>query len=105
MASAIATKPTETRFPPTYWADEWEPRDHCFRLTRSLGPAIDSRDWDIVWGTLGNMGYRFRDAGYCSDYMVLSLDRELGPQARRFLTREGGFKIQRDNGNDLGSAR
>ena len=90
--------------PPEFWAKEWEPRDHCYRLTRRQdSPTISAEEWLDLRMKLGKVGYRFRDSGHCDTYGVISLDRELSARQVRLLRKR--YVIERDCGADLGSAR
>jgi len=85
-------------------------RDHCYRLSPAgKGKVIMENDWLNVYKKLGEMGYRFRDAGHCADYMVISLNKPIAPKDMKRLTRfreikdlKDAFFVVPDSGYELG---
>ena len=96
-----ATKP-RTEF----WAEDWEPRDHCYKFIPSEDNKpkfIMNEDWEKLYSRLGNMGYLFRDSGYCNEKIIISLDKEISKEHKKELSLD--YIIDKDDGSDLGSAR
>ena len=81
-------------------------REHCYRII-PLSISRDAREmtlhaFDLVYQSLGKLGYRFKDAGHNHENVVVSLDKQISKRHLRQL--EGAFSIQEDAGKDLAFA-
>lgn len=85
-----------------YWANEWGPREYCYRITPldhgSVKPVHDN-EWQQVYLTLGELGYRFRDNGRNGDYIIVSLNKPIDPSDLESLANE--MLINPDSGFQL----
>lgn len=86
-----------------FWDDESSRREYCYKIIpRAI--ANDAREmtvraFDIVYKTLGKLGYRFRDAGNNHEKVVISLNKSISPKHLKQL--EEAFSIETDSGTDL----
>ena len=88
----------------SFWAVEESPREFCYRIVPSkllVGPEqMVHVGFEAVYLSLGELGYRFRDAGHDSEKVIVSLHRPLSQADIEKLTNQ--FLIQKDSGSDLG---
>lgn len=94
---------SETRAPQTYWASDWNPLNHCFRLVPRQPSSDLEKDFLFIWNFLGEKGYRFRDAGYGCNRVVIALDRDMRDADRIFLGER--YSVTNDSRGDLASCR
>ena len=89
-----------------YWTDDNSEGDHCYKVI-PLNIVHDQRQmtldgFDIVYHTLGKLGYFFRDAGHNTEYVIISLSKAIGKKHLKLL--EDAFSIEEDDGTELGFA-
>lgn len=85
-----------------FWAGEWGPREHCLKvvpLEDGNPRSVYDGDWIDFYTTLGEMGYRFRDAGHSSDCIVVSMRTQISPEHRDQLADR--YLIEEDSGAEL----
>ena len=86
-----------------YWAEELEPREHCYKAVpfEEYKPKFVSNvDWEELYNRLGELGYRFQDAGHCSEYILISLNRVLEWEDRMKIWPD--FTFFENSGDELG---
>ena len=86
-----------------YWADDGREREYCYKIIpqdiANDPRAMTLNGFDRVWGVLGQLGYRFRDAGHNHNYVKVSLSRPITSGHLKQL--EGDFLITPDSGEEL----
>src|SRR3989344_186836 len=84
-----------------FWDDTMSPRDNCYSVVpRNLAAGqMIVHGFEKVYQALGNLGYRFRDAGHDSRHVVVSLDRKIDPKHLEQLERS--LSIEADSGDEL----
>ncbi len=86
-----------------YWAKDDGERTYCYKIVPldiAQDPAqMTLKGFDIVYHALGARGYRFRDAGHNSEYVLVSLNKPLSTTHLRQL--EDVFSIAEDTGSEL----
>jgi len=86
-----------------FWADDSWKREHCYLIVpKSIAQNVRQMTlhaFDVVYQALGNLGYRFRDAGHNHEKVVISLNKPISPNHLKKL--EDAFSIQPDDGAEL----
>lgn len=70
-----------------FWSDYTEDkrsgyRDFCYMVIpkeRVRPPIVSDGDWENVYQEIGRLGYRFRDAGHCDKYIIISPNKPIEP--------------------------
>ena len=84
-----------------FWAGEESPREHCYKIANlEREDVVTNKTWEIIYNTLGGLGYLFRDAGHCINYALVSLDKSITKKDLKQL--ENLFLITKDGGDELG---
>ena len=86
-----------------FWADDSSKREHCYKIIpRSIAQDVRQMTlhaFDLVYEALGNMGYKFRDAGHNHEKVVVSLNKPMSPKHLKRL--KEAFSIETDDGSEL----
>lgn len=86
-----------------FWDNHSSKREYCFKIIPKK-IAEDVRQmtlyaFELVYQALGGLGYKFRDAGHNSEYVIISLNKAISKKHLKQL--EDAFSITEDCGNEL----
>ena len=64
-----------------FWADDSSAREHCYKvIPREIAQNLREMTlygFDRVYHALGELGYKFRDAGHNAEYVIISLSKKI----------------------------
>ncbi len=87
-----------------FWAEDYSSkREHCYKVVpRDIAQdagQMTLHGFDRVYQALGELEYRFRDAGHNAEYVIISLNKKISPKHLKQL--EDAFSIKQDSGTEL----
>ena len=86
-----------------FWDGDSSKREYCYRvIPKDVAQApgkMTLHGFDIVYQALGELGYKFRDAGHNDMYVIVSLNKPIDPNHLKGL--EEVLSIKEDNGTEL----
>ena len=86
-----------------FWTDDSNQREHCYEVIPK-DIAQDPREmtlhgFDRVYQALGELGYRFRDAGHNAKHVIISLNKKIIQKHLKQL--EDALSIEDNSGTEL----
>ncbi len=86
-----------------FWADSDIKREHCYKvIPKEIAQApreMILHGFDRVYHALGELGYRFMDAGHNAKYVIISLSKKISPKHLKQL--EDAFDIEENSRTEL----